>query len=74
MIEAGDCGPITPIGINLPNDQEVRERHGSKSVSLSNVIEAYDKSTLPALRTEFAWAPEEVARAGKWSASPANCW
>ena len=44
VIETGDSGPVTPIGINLPNDQTVRERYGSKSVSLSNVNEAYDKS------------------------------
>ena len=68
VIETGDSGPITPVGINLPNDQKVREEHGSKSVSLSNVTEAYDKSTVPALRQEFAWAPEEVTRAAKWSA------
>ena len=68
VIETGDSGPITPIGINLPNDQTVREEHGSKSVSLSNVTEAYDKSTVPEFRREFAWAPEEVARADKWSA------
>jgi len=68
VIETGDSGPITPIGINLPNDQTVRERHGSKSVSLSNVNEAYDKSTLPSMRTEFAWTPEEATRAEKWSA------
>ena len=46
---------MTPIGINLPNDQVIREQHGSKSVSLSNVNEAYDKSTLPEFRREFAW-------------------
>jgi dipeptidyl-peptidase-3 len=68
VIETGDSGPITPVGINLPNDQAVRERHGSKSVSLSNVTEAYDKSTLPAFRSEFAWTPEEAARAASWSA------
>ncbi len=68
VIEIGDSGPITPVGINLPNDQGVRERHGSKSVSLSNVNEAYDKATLPAFRTEFAWTPEEVARTTKWGA------
>ena len=45
VIETGDSGPITPVGINLPNDQDVREQHGSKSVSLSNVNEAYDKSS-----------------------------
>lgn len=68
VIETGDSGPITPVGINLPNDQTVREQHGSKSVSLSNVNEAYDKSTVPEFRREFAWAPEEVTRADKWSA------
>ena len=68
VIETGDSGPITPVGINLPNDQAIREQHGSKSVSLSNVNEAYDKSTLPAFRTEFSWTPEEAARATKWGA------
>ncbi|AGA28860.1 dipeptidyl-peptidase 3 family protein [Singulisphaera acidiphila] len=67
VIETGDCGPITPIGINLPNDQEVRERYGSKSVSLSNVLEASDKSTPTTFRAEFSWTPEEVTRATKWS-------
>jgi dipeptidyl-peptidase-3 len=68
VIETGDSGPITPIGINLPNDQRVREQYGSKSVSLSNVNDAVDKSTLPAFRSEFAWTPEEAERAAKWSA------
>src|SRR4030095_11665028 len=48
--------------------QRIRERYGSKSVSLSNVNEAYDKSTLPEFRSEFSWTPEEAARATKWSA------
>src|SRR5438552_1840796 len=68
VIETGESGPITPVGINLPNDQRIRERYGSKSVSLSNINEAYDKSTLPELRSEFAWTPEETARALKWMA------
>ncbi|MGE3840593.1 MAG: peptidase M49, partial [Vicinamibacterales bacterium] len=63
VIETGDAGPVTPIGINLPNDQSVRERYGSKSVSLSNVIEAYEQSTPTSLRSEFAWDAEEVKRA-----------
>ena len=67
VIEAGDAGPVTAIGINLPNDQHVREQYGSKSVSLSNVNEAYDKSTLPEFRSEFSWSPEESGRATKWS-------
>ena len=41
VIETGDSGPVTPVGINLPNDQTIREEYGSKSVSLSNVSEAY---------------------------------
>jgi dipeptidyl-peptidase-3 len=68
IIETGDSGPITPVGINLPNDQTIRERYGSKSVSLSNINEAYDKSTLPEFRSEFSWTPAEAARATKWSA------
>ena len=58
VIETGESGPITPVGINLPNDQRIRERYGSKSVSLSNINEAYDKSTVPEFRTEFSWTPE----------------
>jgi dipeptidyl-peptidase-3 len=68
VVETGESGPITPVGINLPNDEQVRQEHGSKSVSLSNVTEAYDKSTVPEFRAEFAWAPEEATRADKWSA------
>lgn len=67
VIETGDSGPVTPVGINLPNDQSIRERHGSKSVSLSNVNEAYHRSTAPEFRREFAWTPEEAERAERWS-------
>jgi dipeptidyl-peptidase-3 len=66
VIETGDSGPVTPVGINLPNDQTIRELHGSKSVSLSNATQAYDKSTLPEFRREFAWSAEEAERAEKW--------
>ncbi|PYR45472.1 MAG: peptidase M49 [Acidobacteria bacterium] len=68
VIETGESGPITPVGINLPNDQTIRERYGSRSVSLTNVNEAYDKSTLPEFRREFSWTPEEAERAAKWNA------
>ena len=66
VIETGDSGPVTPVGINLPNDQGVRERYGSKSVSLSNVNVGYDKSASPEFRSEFSWTPEEAARSEKW--------
>jgi dipeptidyl-peptidase-3 len=68
VVETGDAGPMTPIGINLPNDQRVRERDGSKSVSLANITEAYDKSQPQEYRREFCWDEEEVARAEKWAA------
>ena len=66
VMETGDSGPVTPIGINLPNDQLIREQHGSKSVTIANVSEAYDKSLPKAYREEFCWSPEEVARAEQW--------
>jgi len=66
VVEAGDSGPITPVGINLPNDQKVREQYGSKSVSLSNISEAYDKSTPGSMRGEFSWSPDEADRATKF--------
>ncbi len=65
VIETGDSGPITPIGINLPNDNAVREEFGSKSVSLANVIEAYARAN-PSSAAEFAWDEAEVARAAEW--------
>ncbi len=67
VVEAGDSAPVTPVGINLPNDQDIREKYGSKSVSLTNVNEAYDKSMSVEFRKEFAWSAEEAERAEKWS-------
>ena len=66
VVETGDAGPLTPIGINLPNDQTVRERHGSKSISLSNVNEAYERSRSGGYRREFAWTEEEAERSRRW--------
>ena len=72
VFETGDSGPVTPIGVNLPNDQRIREEYGSKSVSLSNVIEAYEASTPDAFRQEFAWDEGEIERAKRWSAFAAE--
>jgi dipeptidyl-peptidase-3 len=68
VVEAGDSGPITPIGVNLPNDQRIRETYGSKSVSLSNVLNAYERSMPDSFREEFAWDAAEVERAKTWGA------
>jgi dipeptidyl-peptidase-3 len=68
VAETGDAGPMTAIGINLPNDQRIREQYGSKSVSLANITEAYEQSQPPAYRREFCWSAEEIARATRWGA------
>ncbi len=68
VVESGDAGPLTPIGVNLPNDQRVREMYGSKSVTLSNVTEAYENSTTDEYRHEFTWSDEEFERAKRWGA------
>jgi dipeptidyl-peptidase-3 len=67
VVETGDSGPVTPIGINLPNDQAIREKYGSKSVALSNVTDASNRATPPAMRSEFAWTPDEAERAAKFA-------
>ena len=72
VIETGDSGPVTPIGINLPNDQRIREQYGSKSVSLSNVRESSDNALPPSMRTEFSWTPEEADRTLKFGALAAE--
>ena len=66
VIEMGDSGPVTPIGINLPNDEQIRERYGSKSVALANVTEAHDKATPEGMHTEFSWDAAEVDRAKRF--------
>ena len=72
VIETGDAGPVTPVGINLPNDQRIREQYGSKSVSLSNVREGSENATPSAMYSEFSWTPEEAERAAKWGALAAE--
>lgn len=67
ITEAGDAAPSTPIGINLPNANWIRQQHGSKSVSLSNIVAAYDhvKSSGSTLQ-EFAFSEEEIERSRKY--------
>ena len=60
--EAGDASPSTPIGVNLPNSNWIRVVHGSKSVSLGNIVSAYDKASGGGLLSEFAHDDVEVAR------------
>ncbi len=56
----GDCLPATPIGINLPNAEWIRERYGSKSVTLDNITYAYDQAaSTSGVLDEFAGSEEE---------------
>ncbi len=57
--EAGDASPSTPIGVNLPNANWIRVEHGSKSVSLGNIIEAYNNAGSSDILNEFALDDEE---------------
>lgn len=58
--EAGDSSPTTPIGVNLPNNNWIREQHGSKSVSLGNIIHAYNNAGGDEKIKEFAFSNEEI--------------
>lgn len=59
----GDCYPSTPIGINLPNADWIRRDHGSKSVTIENIMEAYDKASQGSgFSDEFVWSDEERNR------------
>jgi len=53
VVESGDAAPTTPIGINLPNNEWIREQHGSKSVNLGNIVEAYDRAAGAGVVNEF---------------------
>lgn len=58
-ILAGDAYPATPIGINLPNANWIRAAHGSKSVTIENITDAYDKASQGnGFNEEFVIDPE----------------
>ncbi|OZV67970.1 dipeptidyl-peptidase 3 family protein [Winogradskyella aurantia] len=57
--EAGDASPSTPIGVNLPNANWIRKEVGSKSVSLGNIINAYNNAGSSGRLKEFVHDDEE---------------
>lgn len=64
-ILGGDCYPATPIGVNLPNANWIRASHGSKSVTIDNITEAYNEVSLKSgFADEFMWSDteREIAR------------
>jgi dipeptidyl-peptidase-3 len=69
VTEGGDAAPSTPIGINLPNANWIRKEHGSKSVTLGNIMESYDKAyAASGLTEEFSYTEEEKQRAAEHGA------
>ncbi|MFT6845965.1 MAG: dipeptidyl-peptidase-3 [Flavobacteriales bacterium] len=64
--EAGDASPSTPIGVNLPNANWIRSTHGSKSVSLGNIVAAYAGASGSGFLKEFAFSKEEMDRSKKY--------
>ncbi|UCD60417.1 MAG: dihydrofolate reductase [Flavobacteriaceae bacterium] len=58
--EAGDASPSTPIGVNLPNNNWIRQQHGSKSVSLGNIVDAYSNAGGSGRLKEFANDEQEI--------------
>ena len=63
----GDSYPATPIGINLPNSNWIRQEYGSKSVTIENITEAYDKASQGnGFSEEFMWSNHEIEMSAKY--------
>ena len=56
----GDASPNSPIGVNLPNNNWIRKQYGSKSVSLGNITDAYNRGGSSGRLEEFAFDQEEI--------------
>lgn len=67
-ILGGDLYPLTAIGINLPNASWIRESYGSKSVTLTNIIDAYDQEDLSDVKLlEEFYYPDQIELLKKYS-------
>jgi dipeptidyl-peptidase-3 len=72
-ILGGDCYPATPIGINLPNSNWIRKEFGSKSVTITNITEAYDKAAAGSgFNDEFVFGDYEKEIIEKFSTQTNN--
>ena len=63
LLGTGASGPKSPRGINLPNEQAIREEYGSKSVVLGNVVKARHIANATSEMEEFAVSDEMKSRA-----------
>ncbi|MCC7539286.1 MAG: peptidase M49, partial [Deltaproteobacteria bacterium] len=65
LVETGDGGPVSAAGINLPNEQAIRQQHGSRNFFLSNVMEAGDRAVGQVSIREFAASEAEAAESAR---------
>jgi dipeptidyl-peptidase III len=73
VAESGDAAPSTPIGINLPNSDWIRRDHGSKSVSLGNIKDAYNEAFANSGAVEeFVYKEDERRRAKEYGTLSSN--
>jgi len=64
---SGENSPTPPLGVNLPNSDWIRREHGSKSVTISNIAQAYYQADLSAgIINEFAFSEEELQLANQY--------
>ncbi|MDH3615876.1 MAG: dipeptidyl peptidase 3 [Gammaproteobacteria bacterium] len=69
IMQGGDAAHTSLIGINLPNAPWIRKEHGSKSVTLGNLMAAFDVAAAASgLSDEFSYTEEEKARKEKYGA------
>ncbi|HCT94348.1 MAG: dihydrofolate reductase [Bacteroidetes bacterium GWE2_39_28] len=71
----GDCHPASPLGINLPNADWIRKEHGSKSVTIANISDAYNMAAEEApksMTTEFSWDENEISLLKDYGAQTGN--
>jgi dipeptidyl-peptidase-3 len=72
-ILGGDCYPTTPIGINLPNSNWIRKEYGSKSVTITNITDAYDKAAAGSgFNDEFVYSDYEKDLMKKYGSQTDN--
>lgn len=69
VCESGDASPSTPIGINLPNANWIRQEHGSKSVNLGNIVHSYNMASASnGMLEEFCYSEQGLKREKEYDA------
>ena len=71
----GDSYPVSPLGINLPNADWIRKDYGSKSVTIANIGDAYDKAAEESPKNmtgEFSWDEAEMTLAKEYGSITNN--